>query len=335
MSKYRKTFSHGIYAELNAQYVEYKRSMGFKMEDTEERLRRFDQLATECNETEIGISRSLCDAWSKPFPMESKCNRYSRISILRGFSAYLQLLGYKSYIPKLPRYQSTYMPHIFTKQEIADIFRECDKLHVHRHYMYSVKSVMPVLIRLLYGTGVRIGEALKLRHEDVNLSGGYLILRGCKNGQDRIVPMSLSLREVCKDYVLYKQSHNQQINADGAFFTAPDGTPCKACTIYENFRIALQRAGIPHGGRSKGPRLHDLRHTFCVNALVQMSESGQDLYHSMPILMTYMGHQSLEATNRYVRITEEMYPNLLKKVDEAYQYVFPEIGNYLSDECMP
>jgi integrase/recombinase XerD len=224
------------------------------------------------------------------------------------------------------------MPHIFTKHEITTIFRECDKLHVHRHYMYSAKFVMPVLIRLLYGTGVRIGEALKLRNEDVNLSDGYLILYGCKNGQDRIVPMSLSLREVCKDYVVYKQSHNQQINAEGAFFTAPDGTPCKACTIYENFRIALQRAGIPHGGRSKGPRLHDLRHTFCVNALVQMSESGQDLYHSMPILMTYMGHQSLEATNRYVRMTEEMYPNLLKKVDEAYQYVFPEIGNYLSDE---
>jgi len=329
MSKYRKSFSHGIYAELIAQYVEYKRSMGFKMEDTEERLRRFDQLSTECNETEIGISRSLCDAWSKPLPMESKCNRYGRISLLRGFSAYLQLLGYNSYIPKLPRYQSTFMPHIFTKQEIAAIFRECDKLHVHRHYMYSAKVVMPVLIRLLYGTGLRIGEALKLRNEDVNLSDGYLILYRCKNGQDRIVPMSLSLREVCKDYVVYKQSHNQQINADGAFFTAPDGTPCKTCTIYEIFRMALLRAGIPHGGRSKGPRLHDLRHTFCVNALVQMSESGQDLYHSMPILMTYMGHQSLEATNRYVRMTEEMYPNLLKKVDEAYQYVFPEIGNYL------
>lgn len=330
MSKYRESVSHGIYAELIAQYVEYKRSMGFKMEDIEERLRRFDQLASECNETEIGISRILCDAWSKPFPMESKSNRYGRISLLRGFSAYLQLLGYKSYIPKLPRYESTFLPHIFTKQEIAAIFRECDKLHVHRHYMYSAKVVMPVLIRLLYGTGLRIGEALKLRNEDVNLSDGYLILYECKNGQDRIVPMSLSLREVCKDYVVYKQSHNQQINADGAFFTAPDGTPCKACTIYEIFRMALQRAGIPHGGRSKGPRLHDLRHTFCVNALVKMSESGQDLYHSMPILMTYMGHQSLEATNRYVRITEEMYPNLLKKVDEAYQYVFPEIGNYLS-----
>lgn len=335
MSKHVKSFSYGIYAGLIAQYVEYKRSLGFKMEDIEERLRRFDQLATRRHETAIGITKGLSDAWSEPFPMESNCNRYSRISMLRGFSAYLQLLGYKSYIPKLPRYRSTFTPHIFTRQEMAAIFRECDRLQLHRHYMYSAKCAMPTLIRLLYGTGVRIGEALNLEHEDVNLTDGYLVLHECKNGQERIVSLSLSLREVCKDYVAYKESAGLIIEPYKPFFTAPDGTPCKSCTIYELFRMVLQRAGIPHGGRGKGARLHDLRHTFCVNALVQMSETGQDLYHSMPVLMTYIGHQSLEATNRYVRLTEEMYPNLLQKVDEAYRYVFPEIGTGLSNENEP
>ncbi len=335
MSKYVKSFSYGIYAGLIAQYVEYKRSLGFKMEDIEERLRRFDQLATQRHETTIGITKSLSDAWSEPFPMESNCSRYSRISILRGFSAYLQLLGYKSCIPKLPRYRSTFTPYIFTRQEMSAIFRECDRLQLHRHYMYSAKCAMPTLIRLLYGTGVRIGEALNLKHEDVNLTDGYLVLHECKNGQERIVSLSLSLREVCKDYLAYKESVGLIIEPNKPFFTAPDGTPCKSCTIYELFRMVLQRAGIPHGGRGKGARLHDLRHTFCVNALVQMSETGQDLYHSMPVLMTYIGHQSLEATNRYVRLTEEMYPNLLRKVDEAYRYVFPEIGIDLSNENEP
>lgn len=335
MSKYVKSFSYGIYAGLIARYVEYKRSLGFKMEDTEERLRRFDRLATQHHDPGTGISKSLSDAWSEPLPMESGCNRYGRISVLRGFSAYLQLLGYKSYIPKLPRYRSTFTPHIFTRQEMAAIFRECDRLRLHRHYMYSAKCAMPTLLRLLYGTGIRIGEALSLKHEDVNLTDGYLLLHECKNGQERIVPLSLSLREVCRDYVMYKESMGLLIEPDKPFFTAPDGTPCKSAAIYELFRMVLQRAGIPHGGRGKGARLHDLRHTFCVNALVQMSETGQDLYHSMPVLMTYIGHQSLEATNRYVRLTEEMYPNLLKKVDEAYRYVFPEIGVDLSNEDEP
>jgi integrase len=326
MSNPTKLYNYGIYADLIRQYIDYKRSLGFKMEDVDERLRRFDTLTLERKEVKVGISKELFDAWSQPFAEESQANRYHRISLLRGFSAYLQLMGYSSFIPKMPKYYSTFTPHIYTKQEMAAIFRECDKLFVHRRYMYSQKCVMPTLIRMLYGTGIRIGEAIKLTHQDVNLEEGYLMLKECKNGKDRIVPMSLSLREICKDYVAYKQTQNAGTGSENFFFTAPDGTPCKANTIYEIFRTVLSRAGISHGGRGKGVRLHDLRHTHCINAFVKMAESGQDLYYSMPVIMTYMGHQSLEATNRYVRLTEEMYPNLLKKVDETYKYVFPEIG---------
>jgi integrase len=296
------------------------------MEDVDERLRRFDTLTIERKESKIGISKELFDAWSCPFPEESACNRYSRISILRGFSAYLQLVGYNSYIPKMPKYSSVFTPHIYTKQEIESIFRECDKLFLRRKYMYSQVCVMPTLIRTLYATGIRIGEAIKLKHKDIDLHAGYLVLHECKNGRDRVVPFSLSLREVYRDYTVYKQSLMTGTGPDDYFFASPDGRPCHAGSVYEIFRTVLFRAGISHGGRSKGPRLHDLRHTFCVNALVKMAESGQDLYYSMSVIMTYMGHQSLEATNRYVRLTGEMYPGLLKKVDEAYKYLFPEIG---------
>ncbi|MDR1092422.1 MAG: tyrosine-type recombinase/integrase [Prevotella sp.] len=206
------------------------------------------------------------------------------------------------------------------------IFRECDKLFVRRKYMYSPACVMPALVRTLYATGIRIGEAIKLRHRDVDLDSGYLVLRECKNGRDRMVPFSLSLKEVLKDYVLYKQSQMSGTEPEDCFFTAPDGRPCNTGTVYEIFRTVLFRAGISHGGRSRGPLLHDLRHTFCVNALVKMSEAGNDLYYSLPVIMTYMGHQSVEATNRYVRLTAEMYPCLLMKVDEAYKYIFPDMG---------
>ena len=320
-----KTFNHGIYAGLIKQYVAYKRSLGFKMEETEERLRRFDTLTIERKESTPGISKALFDAWSCPLPEESACNRYSRISVLRGFSAWLQLLGFDSCIPEMPEYQSTFSPHIYTGQEMASIFSACDKLFLRRKYMYSPVCVMPVLIRTLYATGIRIGEAIRLRHKEVDLDTGYFVLRECKNGQDRVVPFSLSLRETLRDYVVYKKSLATGTEPDHPFFSSPDGRPCNAGTIYDNFRTVLFRAGISHGGRSKGPRLHDLRHTFCVNALTGMSQAGQDLYYSMPFIMTYMGHQSLEATNRYVRLTADMYPGLLNKVDEAYRCIFPEI----------
>ena len=248
---------------------------------------------------------------------------------------YLQVIGYESYVPRLPKVSRGFVPHIFTRQEMAAIFRECDKLTLTRHYMNSVRCTMPCLVRMLYGTGIRIGEAMKLTHRDVDFTQGVLILRECKNGQDRLVPMSLSLREICKDWVAYKERLGLSVDAGSPFFTSANGLRFSESSIYEIFRIVLQRAGIGHGGRSKGPRLHDLRHTFCVNALVKLSEEGMDLYCSMPILMTYMGHQSLEATNRYVRLTKEMYPYLLMKMDDTYKYVFPEIGKGLAEEDSP
>ena len=76
---------------------------------------------------------------------------------------------------------------------------------------------------MLYGTGIRIGEALKLCHKDVNLALGTLTLHECKNGQDRIVPMSLSLTAICKDYVVYKEHCNMSVEPDAPFFSSADG----------------------------------------------------------------------------------------------------------------
>ena len=327
--------NHGIYAPLITAYVDYKRSMGYRMERTEECLRRFDQLTIDRGETEIGITKDLADAWSKPFPLESDNSRICRISLLRGFSSYLQILGHESYVPCLPKRRYDFVPHIFTRQEMAAIFRECDKLALSRRHMNSVRCVMPCLVRMLYGTGIRIGEAMKLTHADVDFTQGLLKLRECKNGQDRITPMSLSMREICKDWVAFKENTGLPVTPESVFFTTANGRPFTEGAAYKNFRMVLQRAGIGHGGRGCGPRLHDLRHTFCVNALVKMSETGMDLYYSMPVLMTYMGHQSLEATNRYVRLTREMFPHVLLKMDDAYKCVFPYIGKSLLGEEEP
>lgn len=321
-----KRFNHGIYADLIKQYIAYKRSLGFKMEDIEERLSRFDHLTIIRKETTIGITKDLFDVWSTRLPQESDTNRYNRICILRQFSGYLQLTGYDSYIPRLPKYNSTFVPHIYTQAELATIFQASDKLFLKRKYMYSQICVMPTLVRMLYATGLRIGEALNLKHKDVHLDKNYLLIRTSKNGQERMVPISLSLTEVCKDFCLYKQTQGLDISGETYFFTALNGSRCQVATIYELFRTVLYKAGIPHQGRGKGPRMHDLRHTFCVNALLKLSEAGMDLYYSMPVLSTYVGHKSVEATNRYVRLTSELYPRLLTKVNTAYQYIFPETG---------
>lgn len=62
-----------------------------------------------------------------------------------------------------------------------------------------------------------------------------------------------------------------------------------------------------------------------------MAESGLDLYYSLPILSEYLGHQSLEATDKYVRLVSDMYPGLLSKVNNICAYAFPEVKDHAAD----
>lgn len=91
------------------------------------------------------------------------------------------------------------------------------------------------------------------------------------------------------------------------------------------FKKCLLKAGIKYVGNKQGPRIHDLRHTFACHSLANMAKAGIDLYTSLPILSAYLGHQSLEATNRYVRLTSNIYPELTKDFNSISMNIFPII----------
>lgn len=168
-----------------------------------------------------------------------------------------------------------------------------------------------------------------LQNKDVNLDDNYLVVRDSKNGKERMIPISDSLSEVCKIYQKHRNLLPFLLSENGHFFISLNGSICRRDNVYRWFQKLLQTAGIPRNDH--GPRLHDLRHTFSVHALAMMAESGVDLYCSLPILSTYLGHQSLEATNLYVRLTAEMYPGLLKDVDMICLNVFPNTEIHETD----
>jgi len=143
--------------------------------------------------------------------------------------------------------------------------------------------------------------------------------------------MSGSLEEGLKQYLHYRNRMPipRIKDTNGYFFVSANGTNCLQGSIYNWFRRALAISGIPHTGDHQGPRVHDLRHTFAVHALVQMAKSGLDLYYSLPLISTFLGHKSLGATDHYVRLTAEMYPDLLKDEKGICAYVFPKYDNLL------
>ena len=208
------------------------------------------------------------------------------------------------------------------------IFKACDKLRLKENNMDSSIISMPALIRLLYATGLRISEASALRNEDVNLRDKYLRVKDCKNGKERIIPISNSLVSACKEYIKYRNQLPLGKIKSGYFFVKLNGSKCSDQSVRNWFKECLDKAAIRHIEGRHSPRVHDLRHTFAVTALANMADAGIDLYASMPILSNYLGHQGLRSTNHYVRLTANMYPDLIRDVDMICLDVFPKFKNY-------
>src|SRR5690606_10340854 len=121
------------------------------------------------------------------------------------------------------------------------------------------------------------------------------------------------LASVCREYRDNRDQLPTGKTASQNFFVKANGQKCgQGVSLW--FKKCLEMAAIPVNGRKRGPRLHDLRHTFAVTALAGMAEAGIDLYASLPILSNYLGHRSIGATNHYVRLTANMYPGLIEDI---------------------
>lgn len=311
-----------VFGSYILQYIAFKRSLGYKYNGAEFRFRNFDRLAVQEDCKQAALTKELFAKWMEASPNESESSRYRRVNELINFSRFLNDLGIASFCPRnIPCKKTGFTPYIFTHDEVSRFFRACDDNLIWKRYPTEFVFTTPALFRLLYGTGLRIGEALHLELQDVHLDEQYVLLRNTKNNTERMVPFSDSVGKALRQYAVYRDGI---FGSDSRYFFANTGNRnWSNRAAYEQFRRILVRAKIPH--TEKGPRVHDFRHTFCVHTLAEMSSQGLDLYYSLPILSKYLGHSSLEATDRYVRLTAEMYPELLQQANQLCAYVFPEV----------
>ncbi|UZR99083.1 tyrosine-type recombinase/integrase [Chondrinema litorale] len=317
-----------IYANHLKEYIDLKKKLGFKYRTSTLLYLYIDELAYSRRESTIGITKAFANKWSQKRENESSQYHYNRVRHLIQFSDYLCQLGVDSYIPKLPKFPtSTFVPYIYSAKEMEALFQASDNLRLRVRKMDSSIFSFPTLLRVLFATGIRINEALALTDEDVNLEAAYLKITDCKNGKDRIIPIAPSLIAVCQQYLYYR--NKLPLNSTPKhFFISLNGNKCAKGSSYNWFRACLYEAGIPYVGRHHGPRVHDLRHTFAVNALVSMVEAGIDMYVGLPILSNYLGHQSLGATEHYVRLTTAMFPDLMKEINTFCFDVFPKFKTH-------
>ncbi|MGN6647840.1 MAG: tyrosine-type recombinase/integrase [Cytophaga sp.] len=308
------------------QFLEYKRTLGYKYIFAERILMSIDKFAIERKEKSPGLSREFTKKWGKRKISECSRTQSIRVSVLIAFSQYLNDIGIESHIPKQPKVKSTFVPYVFTKCEIEDIFNALDNELPQQVSHSSSSACVPAFIRLLYATGIRINEAVELKNEDINFEMKHIHIKDSKSGKARIIPISDSLVSVLSEYKSFRNQSPFK-SKSGNFFLKLNGHTCSAQSIRDNFKKIIRKVGIPYV-QNNGPRIHDLRHTFAVSAFAQMAEQGIDLYASHPIISNYLGHQSLSATNHYIRLTRDKFPQLLKDLSSISIDVFPKFSDY-------
>jgi integrase len=312
-------------AEHMAEFIRYKRAQGLKYSTVPLSLRSFSRFlaAKETDGTSIG--KELVEEWCTLRPNESKLTQRRRIIETAQFLKYLSKKNVLIHLPRKTRHIRTglsFTPYIFSQNELSRFFAECDRISARTPSVMPM--LLPVLFRLLLGCGLRISEALNLTHGDVDLENGLITVRMSKFNKDRVVPLSASMQDVLCGY---SAKHHKLTNNDSALFLVHrDGRAIKADNIYDWYRKVLWAAGISHGGRGNGPRMHDLRHTFSVYSLKAMTDKGMDIYCALPVLSAYLGHASVAATGQYVRLTQDMFPEIVAKTSAIAAFVIPGGG---------
>jgi integrase/recombinase XerD len=306
---------------LMEQFVQEKRACGYRYDEPARLLARFDRFLCDEALSECGLPRSISRKWLAKRSHESRGTHYHRICAVRQFALFMCRLGYPADVPDrslTATHADAFSPHILTQAEIKRLFHAVDQLTpTARSPMRHL--IMPEVFRLLYGCGLRLGEVLHLRVADVDLDRGILTVREGKFGKDRLVPPALPLVQRLRTYAAIMGDRSPE----AYFFPSPSDGLYSLEAVYWVFRDLLLRSGITHGGRGKGPRVHDLRHAYAVHALLRWCREGADLDAKLPVLATYMGHQSLAGTQRYLHLIAELFPEITLRTNAAFGDVIP------------
>lgn len=227
--------------------------------------------------------------------------------------------------------KSSFIPYVFTYDEIGRIIECSHKFKPHPTAYPNRDILLPCIITMLYCTGMRIGELISLKAADVDLGQRVIYINEAKNGNKRLVTISESLMGECR-YYLEKLS---QRKPQGIFFF-DSGRPDNEGKIgrdfvYQSYRKMLGMAGIKHV-KGKGPRLHDLRVTFCCHSLHKLSKMEIDVNLYLNYLSVYMGHKSIKETQYYLWLAYDIFDDTLTKMSGYTSFVDGMLKGEKTDE---
>jgi integrase len=276
-------------------YLELQRAMGFKFRIQGSLLRSFVAFA-EIRGDEFVCTQSVLD-WAAQAP--SPPQRRNRLLTVRRFALAVQAEDERHQIPPADAFGRESFkrsaPYIYSQEDIARLLGAAAQLKPKDSIRPATYST---LFALLAATGLRISEALALKLDDVTDEG--LLIRATKFRKSRLVPLHETARRGLERYLALRTRLGA---ADPALFISLAGTALCYPTVIAIFLSLVRSLGLHPGPGHRGPRLHQLRHTFAVRSLEQCAGNREAVSRHMTALSTYLGHTHVSDTYWYLEAT--------------------------------
>ncbi len=302
------------------EYLSLRRSLGFELQRQETVLRRFVTFAErECAEY---ITTDLVLRWTSEPSNAQPATWAARVGTVRRFARWWSAFDPRTEVPPeglLPHRYHRQPPYIYSDGEIERLVRAAAELPSANGMRALTYSTYFGLIAV---TGMRMSEGIALDRIDVDLVEGILTVRRTKFGKTRLVPLHASTRDALESYAA-QRDRIVRCAETPAFFVSDGGRRITQWGTRYNFARVSQQIGLrppaTDGRHGHGPRLHDLRHRFAVQALIGWYRKGLDVEREMPKLATYLGHVHVNDTYWYLEAVPELLQLATERLMQQHQ----------------
>lgn len=325
MSEYGSVFCDEIRTHLSAREVELS---GETYRHYKRTITLFDEYLCRINHTEKRIAEPVIEGWIKEVSAGISANTSSlHVHYIRQFLLYLAGCGYPCFIPRSAKTRDTYVPYLYSDKDIEEIFKAADSLAAPQASKNKyMEKEMPLILRLLFCCGLRVGEALDIKVGDVDFKRNLIILRVTKKYKQRVVPYGKELSEIIYLYCVSMGI----LNDPGAYlFPAEDKySHVSANSVGNYYRVIREKAGISSKcsiRNGRGACMHCFRHSFAVRSFDKNERKGVKASESVPFLSTYLGHDSLYETEKYLKYSGDYFGDTLTKFAAFSGDIFPEM----------
>lgn len=285
-------------------YVALHRATGFKFKIQACLLQHFLRHATARGEDHVSVESAM--AWASTAP--SSRSRGDRLQVVRRFARAMVAENPRHEVPpRLPfgPPRTRPQPFLFTPAQVDEVLRSAAALRAR----YALRpQTFVTLFALLAATGMRVSEALALHLDDVTTAG--LVVRATKFRKDRLVPLHATTRQGLEEYLAVRRRTG---GTCPHVFLSAHQTALPYSTVIATFLELVRGCGLRAGPGQRGPRIHDLRHTFAVRSLEQCRGDRDAIRRHIVALSTYLGHAHVSDTYWYLQAT----PAMLRDVAEA------------------